>query len=80
MNPPNPDLTQEDVIWLILCRHEDDEDACKHLRSLERRSSHIQEDSEQDGHWNKLEDVGQEYRDSNQDKDDDMSQPLFSDS
>ena len=54
---------------MVLHRHKAETDPVKELDTVHARDSHVKEDSEEHGKWNKLEDRRQKDGDSKKDGD-----------
>ena len=74
----DPYLSQEGVVRLILDWHEHDEDSVKELNALQCSNTHVQEHTKKYRHGNFTKNWCHDYRQSNQTKDDNVSQAVFS--
>lgn len=80
MNPPDGDGAKEEIVGLVLFRHEDDENASIHLTPLQGGGPHVEEHPKENWHRNVGEDSRQEHGQSHTDEDEDVCHALLSDS
>lgn len=70
-------LSQEGVVWLVLVGHEHNEDSVKELNPLKCSNTHVKEDTEENRHGDFAKDWCHDYRQTNQYKNYNVSQPIL---